>query len=241
MERVSVKAMLERGSPGESVAVQGWVRSARHSKGVSFLEVSDGSCFAGIQVVADPELPNYESEVKTLGTGCAIIAEGELVESPGKGQRLELRAAVVTKVGGVEDDYPLQKKRHSFEFLRTIAHLRPRTNTIGAVWRVRNVAARAIHDFFQERGFVWLHTPVLTAADAEGAGEMFELAGSEIIVTWEHLAVAGFIAVFSGLQFAVSMLTDATYRDEFYEDVTGEIREVLAVRVLYHDSARHLT
>jgi asparaginyl-tRNA synthetase len=133
----------------------------------------------GLQVVAPPELTNYEDEVRHLTTGCAVRASGELVESPGKGQRVELRASEIEVVGTTGDDYALQKKRHSFEFLRTIAHLRPRTNTIGAVWRVRNVAARAIHEFFQERGFVWLHTPVLTAADAEGAGEMFELAGSE--------------------------------------------------------------
>ena len=170
-----MKAMLERGEPGESVTVRGWVRTARHSKGVSFLEVSDGSCFAGIQVVADPELPNYESEVKSLGTGCSVMAEGELVLSEGKGQRLELRASAVTKVGGVDDDYPLQKKRHSFEFLRTLAHLRPRTNTIGAVMRVRNAASQVIHEFFQERGFLWMHTPIITTADAEGAGEMFQV------------------------------------------------------------------
>jgi len=167
--------MLASGEPGESVRVQGWVRTARHSKGVSFLEVSDGSCFAGIQVVVDPELPNYESEVKSLGTGCSVIAVGELVLSEGKGQRLELRATSVTKVGGVDDDYPLQKKRHSLEFLRTLAHLRPRTNTIGAVMRVRNAASQIIHEFFQERGFLWIHTPVITTADAEGAGEMFQV------------------------------------------------------------------
>ena len=175
MESSSVKAMLERGEPGESVTVRGWVRTARHSKGVSFLEVSDGSCFAGIQVVADPGLPNYEPEVKSLGTGCSVIAVGELVLSEGKGQRLELRATDVTKVGGVDDDYPLQKKRHTFEFLRTLAHLRPRTNTIGAVMRVRNAASQAIHEFFQERGFLWMHTPIITTADAEGAGEMFQV------------------------------------------------------------------
>ncbi len=166
MQRVSVKAILERGASGESVTVQGWVRTARHSKGVSFLEISDGSCFAGIQVVADPELSNFESEVKTVGTGCAVIAAGELVLSQGKGQRLELRATDVTKVGGVADDYPLQKKRHSFEFLRTLAHLRPRTNTIGAILRVRNAASQIIHEFFQERGFVWINTPIITTADA---------------------------------------------------------------------------
>jgi asparaginyl-tRNA synthetase len=174
-----VRELLERGEPGSEVAVAGWLRSARHGKEVSFLDLSDGSCLHGLQVVAGPELANYESELRHLGTGCAVRARGTLVASPASGQRVELRAAAVEVVGGVAPDYPLQKKRHSFEFLRTIAHLRPRTNTLGAVLRVRNVAARAIHDFFQQRGFVWLHAPILTAADAEGAGAMFEVAGSE--------------------------------------------------------------
>jgi asparaginyl-tRNA synthetase len=174
-----VHELLERGEPGSEVAVAGWLRSARHGKEVSFLDLSDGSCLHGLQVVAGPELANYESELRHLGTGCAVRARGTLVASPASGQRVELRAAAVEVVGGVAPDYPLQKKRHSFEFLRTIAHLRPRTNTLGAVLRVRNVAARAIHDFFQQRGFVWLHAPILTAADAEGAGAMFEVAGSE--------------------------------------------------------------
>jgi asparaginyl-tRNA synthetase len=171
----SVRRILAIGSAGDEVVVRGWVRTARHSKGVSFLEVSDGSCFAGLQVVLEPDLPNFESELRQLGTGCAVAASGALVESPGKGQRLELKAARVEVVGGVADDYPLQKKRHSFEFLRTVAHLRPRTNTIGAVLRVRNAASRAIHDFFQERGFLLLQTPVITASDAEGAGELFRV------------------------------------------------------------------
>ena len=142
-----------RAEAGGSVAVQGWLRSARHAKGVSFLDLNDGSSMSGIQVVAAPELPEYETVVKGLGTGCAVRALGLLVESPGKGQRYEIQASRVELVGGVEDDYPLQKKRHSFEFLRTIAHLRPRTNSIGAVWRVRNAATRAIHDFFPVAGF----------------------------------------------------------------------------------------
>ncbi len=179
MSAVRVREILASGAAGSRVRVDGWLRSARHSKGVSFFDLSDGSCLAGLQVVADPALANYESELKALGTGAAITAEGELVASPAQGQRVELRAARITVVGSAPDDYPLQKKRHSFEYLRTIAHLRPRTNTIGAVWRVRNEAARAIHEFFQERGFVWLHTPIITAADAEGAGEMFEIAGSQ--------------------------------------------------------------
>jgi asparaginyl-tRNA synthetase len=171
----SIRQILARDTAEGEVGVRGWVRTARHSKGVSFLEISDGSCFAGLQVVVEPDLPNFESEVRHLRTGCAVVVGGTLVESPGKGQRFELKAGSVEAVGGVEDDYPLQKKRHSFEFLRTIAHLRPRTNTIGAVLRVRNAASRAIHDFFQNRGFVLLQTPVITASDAEGAGELFRV------------------------------------------------------------------
>jgi asparaginyl-tRNA synthetase len=170
-----VADLLARGAAGEAAAVRGWLRTARHSKGVSFLDVSDGSCLSGIQVVAGPELENHASEVTRLDTGCAIEVEGTLVPSQGKGQALELRAAKLRVVGWVDADYPLQKKRHGFEFLRTIAHLRPRTNTLGAVLRVRNVAARAVHRFFQERGFVWLHTPIITASDAEGAGAMFRV------------------------------------------------------------------
>jgi asparaginyl-tRNA synthetase len=179
MSSARVREILASGAVASRVRVQGWLRSARHSKGVSFFDLSDGSCMAGLQVVVAPELANYERELKALGTGAAITVEGELVASPAQGQRVELRASAVEVVGDAPPDYPLQKKRHTFEYLRTIAHLRPRTNTLGAVLRVRNEASRAIHDFFQERGFVWLHTPILTAADAEGAGEMFEIAGSQ--------------------------------------------------------------
>ena len=174
-EVASVREVLAREAAGGSVTVRGWLRTARHAKELSFLEVSDGSCFAGIQAVAEPTLENFESDVRGLGTGCAVAVTGELVDSPGKGQRYELHATRIEPLGGVGTDYPLQKKRHSFEFLRSIAHLRPRTNTIGAVWRVRNAAADAIHRFFQERGFLWLHTPVITASDAEGAGELFRV------------------------------------------------------------------
>ena len=170
-----VKDILARSSTGGEATVRGWVKTARHGKGVSFFEVSDGSCFAGLQVVAEPALANYETELKRLGTGTAVIATGEVVDSPGKEQRFELRASSIEVVGEVGDDYPLQKKRHTFEFLRTIAHLRPRTNTFGAVLRVRNAAARAIHGFFQERGFVYLQSPIITASDCEGAGEMFRV------------------------------------------------------------------
>ena len=171
----SIRQILAREAAGAEARVRGWVRTARHSKGVSFLEVSDGSCLAGLQVVVDPALPNFESEVRAMRTGCAVAAVGTVMASPGKGQRFELHASEIELVGGVDDDYPLQKKRHSFEFLRTLAHLRPRTNTIGAVLRVRNAASHAVHSFFQERGFVQLHSPIITASDCEGAGEMFRV------------------------------------------------------------------
>jgi len=155
----------------------GWVRTRRDSKGgFSFVEVNDGSCLSGLQIIADQGLPNYEDEVFKLQTGCSIQASGTLAESPGKGQKVELKAASIRMLGWADPEtYPLQKKRHSFEFLRTIAHLRPRTNTFGAVARVRNAMARAIHAFFQERGFIYLHSPIITGSDCEGAGEMFKV------------------------------------------------------------------
>jgi asparaginyl-tRNA synthetase len=174
-EVTSVKALLARGVAGEAARVHGWLRTARHSKGVSFLDVSDGSCLAGVQVVCEPGLANFESEVRRLDTGCAVEISGTLQKSQGKEQSLELVASRLAVVGWADADYPLQKKRHGFEFLRTIAHLRPRTNTLGAVLRVRNVAARAVHRFFQDKGFVWLHTPIVTSSDAEGAGAMFRV------------------------------------------------------------------
>ncbi len=154
--------------------VRGWIRTARVMKEFAFIEVNDGSSLKGLQVVADPALPDYAALVKQLDTGAAVEVSGTLVESPAQGQRVELKAAQVTVVGRADPEtYPLQKKRHSFEFLREIAHLRPRTNSLGAVMRVRNAAAAAIHEFFQSRGFIWAHTPIITASDCEGAGEMF--------------------------------------------------------------------
>ncbi|MFP6654498.1 MAG: OB-fold nucleic acid binding domain-containing protein, partial [Myxococcota bacterium] len=160
MEVESIRRLLRRPAPADGVRVQGWLRTVRHGKQVSFLDVHDGSCMDGLQLVAGPETEGFESVVRQLSTGCAISAEGKLVDSPGQGQRVELHATRIELVGAVEDDYPLQKKRHSFEFLRTIAHLRPRTNTIGAVFRVRNAASMAIHDFFQREEFLYLHTPI---------------------------------------------------------------------------------
>lgn len=171
----SIREVLERDAAGGEVALRGWLRTARHAKQMSFLELNDGSCMQGVQIVAEPGCGGWDDVVRSLGTGAAVEVTGELVESPGQGQRYEVHAAQVALVGGVDDDYPLQKKRHSFEFLRTIAHLRPRTNTLGAVLRVRHAAARAIHDFFDRQGFIQLHAPVITLSDAEGAGEMFRV------------------------------------------------------------------
>ncbi len=163
---------------GETVTVQGWIRTRRDSKaGLSFLAVYDGSCFDPIQAIANNDLPNYESEVLRLTTGCAVEVTGVVVESPAAGQAVELQASAVKVVGWVEDPdtYPMAAKRHSIEYLREVAHLRPRTNIIGAVARVRSCLAGAIHRFFQEQGFYWVATPLITASDTEGAGEMFRV------------------------------------------------------------------
>jgi len=155
----------------------GWVRTKRESKGgFSFIELNDGSCLSSLQVIAGEDLPNYKDDVAKLQTGCSVRVKGALVSSPAKGQRVELKAEEIEVLGWADpEQYPLQKKRHSFEFLRTIAHLRPRTNTFGAVARVRNALSFAVHSFFQERGFVYVHTPIITGSDCEGAGEMFRV------------------------------------------------------------------
>jgi asparaginyl-tRNA synthetase len=163
---------------GERATVKGWVRTRRDSKaGLSFIALTDGSCFATLQIVAPAELSNYGDEIQKLTAGCAIEADGELVESQGKGQSVELRADSIRVVGWVDDpdSYPIAAKRHTFEYLREVAHLRPRTNTIAAVARVRNCLAQAIHRFFNEQGFAWIHTPIITASDCEGAGQMFRV------------------------------------------------------------------
>ncbi len=176
MDTVRVEEALGRSPGSEAIRVRGWVRTRRDSKsGFSFLELNDGSCMKSLQVLADGNLPNYE-ELLQLSTGCSVEVEGPLVESPGKGQAVELHARQV-RVLGTSDArvYPLQKKRHSFEFLRQLTHLRARTNTFGAVFRVRNRLSRSIHDFFQERGFLYIQTPVITPMDCEGAGELFRV------------------------------------------------------------------
>jgi len=179
MTVVSVEHALAGKLPaGGEVTVRGWVRTRRDSKaGLSFVNVSDGSCFAPIQVVAPAALPNYESEVKHLTTGCAVIATGTLIASQGQGQAFEIQASKLEVVGWVEDPltYPMQPKQHTLEYLREFAHLRPRTNLFGAVTRIRDCLAKAAHRFFHEQGFYWISTPIITTSDAEGAGQMFRV------------------------------------------------------------------
>src|SRR5690606_3984727 len=179
MTLVSVEhALAGRIPAGGEVTVRGWVRTRRDSKaGLSFVNVSDGSCFAPIQVVAPATLDNYESEVKRLTAGCSVIANGTLVASQGQGQSFEIQATSVEVVGWVEDPetYPIQPKAHSLEFLREVAHLRPRTNLFGAVTRIRHCLAQAAHRYFHENGFYWINTPIITTSDAEGAGQMFRV------------------------------------------------------------------
>ena len=162
---------------GQQVVIEGWIRTRRDSKaGFSFLEVNDGSCLDNVQVIAESSLDNYQSEIKHLTAGCSVTVEGEVKPSGGAGQATEILASQVVVHGWAEPEtYPLQKKRHSLEKLREWAHLRPRTNTIGAVMRVRNRISKSIHDFFQEDGFLWIHTPIITASDCEGAGELFRV------------------------------------------------------------------
>ena len=172
--RPSVSHLLASESPLPNVTVSGWVRTRRDSKACSFLEVGDGSCFRGIQVVVDANLP-CSPLVQQILTGAAVEIEGELVASPASGQKWEIQARDLRVLGLADGTYPLQKKGHTPEFLRTIGHLRPRTNLYGSVFRVRSRMSFAIHRFFNERGFFHVHTPIITASDCEGAGEMFRV------------------------------------------------------------------
>jgi asparaginyl-tRNA synthetase len=179
MTHLIIKDILAgKSEVGASVVIEGWIRTRRDSKaGLSFLQVHDGSCFEPIQIVAEASLPNYQTEILHLTTHCSVRVQGVLTESLGKGQRFEIKADRVEVVGWVEnpDSYPVSSKRHSMEHLRTVAHLRPRTNTFGAVARVRDCLSMAVHRYFHEHGFLWVHTPIITTSDAEGAGAMFRV------------------------------------------------------------------
>ncbi len=173
-QRTSVKAALASASPLDEICIKGWVRTVRRAKEVAFVAINDGSCFASLQVVLDPQLENFEAASR-IGTGACLEVSGALVASPAQGQAFELKAGKVVILGDADSEYPLQKKRHSLEYLRSIAHLRVRSNTFGAVFRMRSALSFAVHRFFQERGFLHVHTPIITANDCEGAGEMFRV------------------------------------------------------------------
>jgi asparaginyl-tRNA synthetase len=170
----TIKDILASDFPRDGVTATGWVRTARRGKGVAFVELTDGTCAAALQIVAAEASPGFETLARA-SVGAALSVSGRLVESPAAGQRVELEAVAVEVVGPSGPDYPLQKKRHGFEFLRTIAHLRPRARTFGAVFRVRHALQMAVHRFFDGRGFIQVHTPIITASDAEGAGQMFRV------------------------------------------------------------------
>ncbi len=172
--RTLIKHLLAATQPLDTVTVQAWIRTRRDAKGFSFLELNDGSCFGSLQCVVDAGAPGYEG-IAAFTTGASATVEGRLVASPAQGQKWELRATRIELVGPADSTYPLQKKGHTLEFLRTIAHLRPRSNLFGAVFRTRSRLAFAVHEFFQSRDFFYIHTPIITASDCEGAGEMFRV------------------------------------------------------------------
>ncbi len=183
--RLKIRDIKQHKNPHDlvdkAVTIKGWVRTVRNQKTFSFIEINDGSTLTNLQVIAEPTMPHYDTTMEKLSTGTSVAISGKLVESPGKNQPLELKADKITILGACNPEkYPLQKKRHTFEFLRSIAHLRPRTNTLGAVTRVRNALAFATHKFFQERGFLYIHTPIITGADCEGAGAMFQVTTLDI-------------------------------------------------------------
>ena len=179
-ERIRIREALRGVPAGAQLVVKGWIRSVRVGKELTFIALNDGSCLASLQVVATPGLANY-AEVSRLGTGAAVAVRGVLADSPAAGQKYELNAGEILIIGPADDAYPLQKKRHSFEYLRTIAHLRPRSNTFGALFRVRSSLAQAIHRFFAERNFLYVHTPIITTSDCEGAGEMFRVTTLDMV------------------------------------------------------------
>ena len=176
---IRIQEILKQKKLDSRVTIQGWIRTRRDTGSFSFLEVNDGSCLANIQILADKELANYDQEITKLSGGCSVVIEGVLQKSPAKGQDVELHADSVQVLGWADPEtYPLQKKRHSLEFLRSISHLRPRTNALGAVTRVRSQLSFSVHRFFQERGFAQIHTPIITTSDCEGAGEMFQVSAT---------------------------------------------------------------
>lgn len=222
MARARIADLLKQGPPGEQVDVRGWVRTKRESKqNFFFLELNDGSCLANLQAVVDESVPGYEELVKQIHTGTSLKIEGVLKESPGREQRVELQAATVHIYGDADPQtFPLQKKRHSFEFLREIAHLRPRTNTFGAMFRVRNALCRSIHNFFQSRDFLYIHTPIITTSDCEGAGAMFQVTTLDLARLARSNAELDFSQDFFGKQ--ASLTVSGQLEAEIFATSLGE-------------------
>src|SRR5438874_1114566 len=223
----SIKAALQSEAATDAIQVQGWVRTRRDSKDFCFIELNDGSGLRNLQIIARNSLPNY-TDIQKLGTGASVRVSGALVASQGKGQKWELVADKIDIVGLADDSYPLQKKGHTPEFLREIAHLRPRSNLFGSVFRVRSRLAFAIHKFFQERGFVYVHTPIITGTDCEGAGELFRVStidlknlprkGSEIDYAKDFFARQTYLTVSGQLEaeaFACALSNVYTFGPTF--------------------------
>ncbi len=239
MERSTIKSILSGVDPAGETLVQGWVKTRRSSRSVTFVQVNDGSTLRDLQVVVGEDSPAYEL-AGTLTTGCSVSVTGDVVESQGKGQRFELQARELALLGTADPEtYPLQKKRHTPEFLREIAHLRPRTNTFGAMARVRNAAAFAIHSFFQERGFQYIQTPIITASDAEGAGSMFRVTtldldnpprhGREVDVEQDFFGRPTFLTVSGQLEaeiFALALSNVYTFGPTFRAENSNTSRHL---------------
>lgn len=226
---VKIKDALNSKNSIQELSVKGWVRTRRDSKGFSFISINDGSCLANIQAVVDEGIPGYEN-IQDATTGASIIVTGELIESPGKGQSWEIKATKIVVTGLSDESYPLQKKGHTPEFLRQIAHLRPRSNLFGCVFRTRSRLAYAIHNFFQEKGFVYIHTPIITASDCEGAGEMFKvttLDGDEKAAENDFFGKPTFLTVSGQLEveaFACSLSNVYTFGPTFRAENSNTTR-----------------
>jgi asparaginyl-tRNA synthetase len=240
MLKLRILDLVQKATVGEAMAVNGWVRTRRDAKGFSFIEINDGSCMENLQVIADAALSNYVADIGKLTTGSAVRCEGVLRESPGGKQKVELRATVVHVYGFTPPDYPLQKKHHGFEFLRQIAHLRPRTNSLGAMARMRSSLAFAGHCFFQERGFAYVHTPIITTSDCEGAGEMFRVTTLDLAnVPKNEAGAVDFTKDFFGKQAALTV--SGQLEGEIYAMALGRIYTFgPTFRAENSNTARHL-
>ena len=240
MGRIRIIDVVRGGAAGENVIVNGWVRTRRDAKGFSFIEINDGSCMENLQVIADTALPNYATDIGRLTTGSAVRCEGALRASPGGKQAIELHASAVQVFSFAPADYPLQKKHHSFEFLRQIAHLRPRTNSLGAMARMRSSLSFAIHCFFQERGFAYVHTPIITTSDCEGAGEMFKVTTLDLAnVPKDKAGAVDFTKDFFGKQAALTV--SGQLEGEIYAMALGRIYTFgPTFRAENSNTARHL-